>query len=30
ILGGLFSHYELFWIQTEQQICRLIRLDAFT
>ncbi|MGF1695904.1 flagellar type III secretion system protein FliR [Vibrio kyushuensis] len=28
IVGGLFSHYELFWIQGEQQICRLIRLDC--
>lgn len=28
ILGGLYSHYELFWMQGEQQICRLIRLDC--
>ena len=28
ILGSLYSHYELFWLQSEQQICRLIRLDC--
>lgn len=26
ILSGLFSHYELFWAEGEQQVCRLIRL----
>ncbi len=28
ILGGLFSHYELFWQQGEEQICRFIRLNC--
>lgn len=28
ILGGLYSHYELFWLQGEQQICRFIRLNC--
>lgn len=28
ILGGLYSHYELFWLEGEQQICRLIRMNC--
>ncbi|WGV99533.1 flagellar biosynthetic protein FliR [Vibrio sp. YMD68] len=28
IVSGLFAHYEMFWVQGEQQICRLIRLDC--
>ncbi|MBF4255087.1 flagellar type III secretion system protein FliR [Vibrio anguillarum] len=28
ILGGLHSHYELFWLEGEQQICRLIRMNC--
>ncbi|WP_375750877.1 flagellar biosynthetic protein FliR [Vibrio sp. HN007] len=28
ILLGLFSHYDLYWLEGEQQICRLIRLDC--
>ncbi|ASG04169.1 MULTISPECIES: flagellar biosynthetic protein FliR [Vibrio] len=28
ILGGLYSHYELFWLEGEQQICRLIRINC--
>ncbi len=28
IIGGLYSQYELFWMQGEQQICRLIRLNC--
>ncbi|MGF1911094.1 flagellar type III secretion system protein FliR [Vibrio kasasachensis] len=28
IIGGLFNHYELIWLQGEQQICRFIRLDC--
>ncbi|MDG3088765.1 flagellar biosynthetic protein FliR [Vibrio hannami] len=28
ILLGLYSHYELYWIEGEQQVCRLIRLNC--
>ncbi|PMH41029.1 flagellar biosynthetic protein FliR [Vibrio sp. 10N.286.49.B3] len=28
ILGGLYGHYDLYWMQGEQQICRLIRLTC--
>ncbi|MHC6528001.1 flagellar biosynthetic protein FliR [Vibrio sp. V39_P1S14PM300] len=28
ILGGLYTHYELFWSQGEQQVCRFIRLNC--
>lgn len=28
IVGGLFTHYELFWSDGEQQLCRLIRLNC--
>jgi flagellar biosynthetic protein FliR len=28
IVTGLFSHYELFWMQGEDQICSLIRLNC--
>lgn len=28
ILAGLYSHYELFWVQGEQQICSLIRMNC--
>ncbi|MBF4283882.1 flagellar type III secretion system protein FliR [Vibrio anguillarum] len=28
ILGGLYSHYDLFWLEGEQQICRLIRMNC--
>lgn len=28
ILGGLYSHYELFWLEGEQQVCRLIRMNC--
>lgn len=28
IISGLYPQYELFWMQGEQQICRLIRLDC--
>jgi flagellar biosynthetic protein FliR len=28
IMLGLFSHYDLYWIQGEQQICSLIRLEC--
>ncbi|MDN3610657.1 flagellar biosynthetic protein FliR [Vibrio ostreicida] len=28
IIAGLYSHYELFWLQGEQQVCRFIRLDC--
>lgn len=28
IIGGLYSHYELFWLEGEQQICRLIRMNC--
>lgn len=28
IMLGLYSHYELYWIEGEQQVCRLIRLDC--
>jgi flagellar biosynthetic protein FliR len=28
IVSGLLGHYELFWLQGESQICRLIRLDC--
>ncbi|MGC9423363.1 flagellar biosynthetic protein FliR [Vibrio sp.] len=28
IIGGLFAHYELFWLEGEQQLCRLIRLNC--
>ncbi|WED21052.1 flagellar type III secretion system protein FliR [Vibrio sp. JC009] len=28
IMLGLFSHYELYWIQGEQQICNMIRLSC--
>ncbi|WP_428771739.1 flagellar biosynthetic protein FliR [Vibrio sp.] len=28
IISGLYSHYELFWLQGEQQICDFIRLTC--
>ncbi|NOH78897.1 flagellar type III secretion system protein FliR [Vibrio sp. RE86] len=28
LIAGLYNHYELFWIQGEQQICSFIRLDC--
>ncbi|GAB2665707.1 flagellar biosynthetic protein FliR [Vibrio panuliri] len=28
ILGGLFTHYELIWLEGERQVCRFIRLDC--
>ena len=28
IMLGLYSHYELYWMEAEQQICDLIRLDC--
>ncbi len=28
IIGGLYSHYEIFWLQGEQQVCDLIRLNC--
>ncbi|EKO3960072.1 flagellar type III secretion system protein FliR [Vibrio fluvialis] len=28
IISGLYTHYELFWTEGEQQVCRLIRLDC--
>ncbi|ELV8641320.1 flagellar type III secretion system protein FliR [Vibrio vulnificus] len=28
ILAGLYSHYELYWLQGEQQVCRFIRLNC--
>ncbi len=28
IISGLYTHYELYWLQGEQQVCSLIRLDC--
>jgi flagellar biosynthetic protein FliR len=28
LLLGLFAHYELYWAEGEQQICRLIRMEC--
>ncbi len=28
ILAGLFSHYELYWAQGEEQLCRLINISC--
>lgn len=28
IISGLYTHYELYWDQGEQQVCRLIRLNC--
>ncbi len=28
ILLGLYSHYDLYWLQGEQQICRLIKMEC--
>jgi len=28
IMLGLYGHYELYWIDAEQQVCRLIRLNC--
>ncbi|MFC1234326.1 flagellar biosynthetic protein FliR [Vibrio sp. F74] len=28
IMLGLYGHYELYWIEGEQQVCRIIRLDC--
>ncbi|EHV5549843.1 flagellar type III secretion system protein FliR [Vibrio vulnificus] len=28
ILAGLYSQYELYWLQGEQQVCRFIRLNC--
>lgn len=28
IMLGLYGHYELYWIESEQQVCRLINLDC--
>ncbi|MBY8039591.1 flagellar biosynthetic protein FliR [Vibrio fluvialis] len=28
IISGLYTHYEIFWTEGEQQVCRLIRLDC--
>ncbi len=28
LLAGLFTHYELYWMEAEDQICRLIRLNC--
>ena len=28
IMLGLYGHYELYWIEGEQQICRLIRMEC--
>ncbi|UGA53996.1 flagellar biosynthetic protein FliR [Vibrio sp. VB16] len=28
IMLGLYGHYELYWVEGEQQVCRIIRLDC--
>jgi len=28
LMLGLFSHYDMYWMQGEQQICRLIKMEC--